>query len=48
MYSFLPWEKNITQVKPYLYTDVSIQRYLQRLKNRGEDPEDYRSIWYYY
>jgi lysine 2,3-aminomutase len=48
MYSFLPWEKNIAQVKPYLYTDVSIQRYLQRLKERGEDPEDYRSIWYYY
>ena len=47
-YSFLPWEKNIAQVKPYLYTDVSIQRYLQRLKDRGEDPEDYKSIWYYY
>lgn len=48
MYSFLPWEKNIAQVKPYIYTDVSIYRYLQRLKDRGEDPEDYRSIWYYY
>jgi lysine 2,3-aminomutase len=48
MYSFLPWEKNIAQVKPFLYTDVSIHRYLQRLSDRGEDPEDYRSIWYYY
>jgi lysine 2,3-aminomutase len=48
MYSFLPWEKNIAQVKPFLYTDVSIHRYMQRLKERGEDPEDYRSIWYYY
>ena len=48
MYSFLPWEKNIAQVKPYIYTDVSIYRYLQRLKDRGEDPDDYRSIWYYY
>ena len=48
MYSFLPWEKNIAQVKPYIYTDVSINRYLQRLKERGEDPDDYRSIWYYY
>ena len=48
MYSFLPWEKNIAQVKPYIYTDVSIYRYLKRLKDRGEDPEDYRSIWYYY
>lgn len=48
MYSFLPWEKNIAQVKPYIYTDVSVNRYLQRLRERGEDPEDYRSIWYYY
>ncbi len=48
VYSFHPWEKNITKVKPYLYTDVSIHHYLERLKARGEDPEDYRSIWYYY
>jgi lysine 2,3-aminomutase len=48
MYSFLPWEKNIAQVKPYIYTDVSVLRYLQRLRERGENPEDYRSIWYYY
>jgi len=48
MYSFLPWEKNLVQVKPYIYTDVPIHRYLQRLKERNEDPEDYRSIWYYY
>jgi lysine 2,3-aminomutase len=48
VYSFLPWEKNIARVLPYIYTDVSIHRYLQRLIKRGEDPEDYRSIWYYY
>jgi lysine 2,3-aminomutase len=48
VYSFLPWEKNIVQVKPYIYTDVPIHRYLQRLKERNEDLEDYRSIWYYY
>jgi len=48
MYSFLPWEKNLVQVKPYIYTDVPIHRYLQRLKERNEDIEDYRSIWYYY
>ncbi|HON35186.1 MAG TPA: KamA family radical SAM protein [Methanothrix sp.] len=48
VYSFLPWEKNIAQVLPFVYTDVSIHRYLQRLIKRGEDPEDYRSIWYYY
>jgi lysine 2,3-aminomutase len=48
MYAFHPWEKNIARVKPYLYTDVSIWSYLEKLKERGEDPEDYRSIWYYY
>ncbi|MDF0591424.1 KamA family radical SAM protein [Candidatus Methanocrinis natronophilus] len=47
-YRFLPWEKNIVQVKPYIYDDVSISRYLERLRERGEDPQDYRSIWYYY
>lgn len=48
VYSFLPWEKNIAKVKPYIYTDVPIQNYLHMLEERGEDPEDYRSIWYYY
>jgi len=47
-YRFLPWEKNIVQVKPYIYDDVSISGYLDRLAERGEDPEDYSSIWYYY
>jgi lysine 2,3-aminomutase len=48
MYSFHPWEKNIDQVKPYLYTDVSIRSYLEKLKARGENLEEYNSIWYYY
>jgi len=48
VYAFHPWEKNIARVKPYLYTDVTIRSYLDKLKDRGEDPEDYRSIWYYY
>jgi lysine 2,3-aminomutase len=47
-YRFLPWEKNIVQVKPYIYDDVSIRSYLEKLRRRGEDPEDYKSIWYYY
>jgi lysine 2,3-aminomutase len=48
IYSFLPWEKNIAKVKPYIYTDVPLLTYLKRLQERNEDPEDYRSIWYYY
>ncbi|MEW5937009.1 MAG: KamA family radical SAM protein [Candidatus Thermoplasmatota archaeon] len=48
VYSFHPWEKNIAKVKPYLYTDVTIKSYLDKLRERGDDPDDYRSIWYYY
>ncbi len=48
VYSFHPWEKNIQRVRPYIYTDVTIKSYLEQLEARGEDPEDYRSIWYYY
>jgi lysine 2,3-aminomutase len=48
VYSFHPWEKNIAKVKPYIYTDITIKGYLEKLEARGEDPEDYKSIWYYY
>lgn len=48
VYAFHPWEKNIRKVDSYLYIDVSIKKYLERLKGRGEDCEEYQSIWYYY
>ncbi len=48
IYSFHPWEKNIAKVRPYIYTDITIRGYLDKLIARGEDPEDYKSIWYYY
>ena len=48
IYAFHPWEKNIRAVAPYIYTDVSIRSYLEKLSEIGEDPEEYRSIWYYY
>jgi lysine 2,3-aminomutase len=47
-YSFHPWEKNINKVKPYIYEDVPIKSYLDKLEKRGENIRDYRSIWYYY
>jgi hypothetical protein len=28
--------------------DVPILPYLERLEERGEDPREYESIWYYY
>ncbi|MEJ2154445.1 MAG: KamA family radical SAM protein [Desulfobacteraceae bacterium] len=48
VYEFHPWEKKLTLVDTYVYTDVSIHTYLKRLKAAGENPRDYRSIWYYY
>ena len=48
VYAFHPWEKNIRKVDSYIYTDVSIRGYLDRLKDLGEDIEDYQSIWCYY
>jgi lysine 2,3-aminomutase len=48
VYEFHPWEKFITPIPPYNYIDVSIYAYLERLKKRGEDINEYRTIWYYY
>jgi lysine 2,3-aminomutase len=48
VYEFHPWEKNIVQRDNYIGGDVSILNYLSRLAAIGENPEDYRSIWYYY
>ncbi len=48
IYEFHPWEKNICQVDTYFHKDVPILEYLQTLKKRGEDIQDYRTIWYYY
>ncbi|MBA7499618.1 hypothetical protein ES704_02363 [subsurface metagenome] len=48
IYLWHPWEKGIASVEPYVYKDLSIYKYLQELKTRGEDIEEYKSIWYYY
>ncbi|MBW1872827.1 MAG: KamA family radical SAM protein, partial [Deltaproteobacteria bacterium] len=48
VYEFHPWEKNIIQRDNYIGGDVQILDYLNRLAAIGEDPYDYRSIWYYY
>jgi lysine 2,3-aminomutase len=48
IYEFHPWEKNITTAPTYVYTDVPILGYLERLNARGEDVDEYRSIWYYF
>jgi lysine 2,3-aminomutase len=48
VYEFHPWEKYVTPIPPYNYIDVSIYAYLERLRERGENPDEYRTIWYYY
>jgi lysine 2,3-aminomutase len=48
VYEFHPWEKKLSLADTYLYRDVPIHDYLQRLKDDGEDMADYKTIWYYY
>ncbi len=48
IYLWHPWEKGIAEVEPYIYKDVPIHNYLEELKRRGEDLEEYKTIWYYY
>jgi len=48
VYEFHPWEKNLSLVDTYVDTDVSIYDYLKELKKRGENLDNYNSIWYYY
>lgn len=48
VYEFHPWEKKLSLVDTYIYTDVSIYEYLQRIKATGGNTAHYKSIWYYY
>ncbi|MFO7964595.1 MAG: KamA family radical SAM protein [Desulfobacterales bacterium] len=48
VYEFHPWEKKLELAQTYLHEDVPIYNYLQRLREIGENPDDYKSIWYYY
>ena len=48
VYEFHPWEKQLHLAETYVYTDVSIYKYLKRLKTMGENTSLYRTIWYYY
>ncbi|MCP4578967.1 MAG: KamA family radical SAM protein, partial [Deltaproteobacteria bacterium] len=45
VYEFHPWEKKQSLVDTYIYTDVSIHNYLQRLKSDGENKAHYQTIW---
>jgi lysine 2,3-aminomutase len=48
LYEFYHWDHSTTEGSPYLHKDVPVLDFLGAMEHRGEDPEDYRSIWYYY
>jgi len=48
VYEFHTWEKYMAPVPPYNHYDVPIYDYLKELEKRGEDIDDYKTIWYYY
>lgn len=48
VYELHPWEKKIALAETYVEADVPIYDYLKELERRGEDLEDYKSIWYYF
>lgn len=48
VYEFHPWEKNIAVAPTYVHRDVPIADFMTALAERGEDPDQYRSIWYYF
>ena len=47
-YEFHPWEKYITPVDTFIDKDIPIYEFLMDLKERGENINDYKTIWYYY
>jgi lysine 2,3-aminomutase len=48
VYEFHPWEKNIVTQRTYVGDDVPILSYIERLREIGESPHDYATIWYYF
>jgi len=48
VYEMHPWEKFLEAVPPYNYRDVPIIDFLKAIAERGEDPANYSTIWYYY
>ncbi len=48
VYEIHPWEKKIALTDTYIETDVPLLDYLDELERRGEDRDDYKSLWYYF
>ncbi len=48
IYEFYPWDQAFADTKPYLYEDVPVLDFLLEMSNRGDNPQDYKSIWYHF
>ena len=48
VYEFHPWEKNLSLADTFVDIDVSIYDYLKEMERRGEEVDDYKTIWYYF
>jgi lysine 2,3-aminomutase len=47
VYEFYPWDNSSQDISPYLHVDLPIDDFLDRIQNRGENIDNYQSIWYY-
>lgn len=48
VYEFYPSDVYFIHKKPFIYRDVPIYTFLNQLVKRGENINEYQSIWYYY
>jgi len=48
IYEFHPWEKSAFLFDTCVYRDVSFYDYMKRLRAAGKNPDDYKTICYYY
>jgi lysine 2,3-aminomutase len=48
VYEFYPWEKYMAPVDTFLFSDEPIYDFLKKLEQLGENPDYYKTIWYYF
>lgn len=48
VYEFYSWDRYERGFDTYLYEDEPIYNFLEKMRERGEEPEDYGTIWNYY
>lgn len=48
IYELHPQDRHVHPIDPYYYNDIPIYHYLQEITARGENPRDYKNIWFHY